>query len=56
MNGSSQRGFMKGKWCLPILIASYSEMTGLVGEERAVNDVYLDFNKIFATVSNRLSS
>lgn len=36
---------------LPIF---YSEMTGLVNEERTVSNVYLDFSKAFGTASHKI--
>lgn len=52
MIASSQHGFMKGKLCLTNLIPFYNEMTGL-DEWRAV-DIYLDFSKVFVTVSHKI--
>ena len=49
--GSSQHGFMKGKSCLPSLLAFYDEITDLVEEGRAVDAVYVDFSKAFDAVS-----
>jgi len=51
---SSQHGFTKGKSCLTNLIAFYDDMTGCVGEERAVDVVYLDFSTGFDTVSHNI--
>jgi len=48
---SSQHGFTKGKSCLINLIAFYDDMTGWVVDGRAVDVVYLAFNKAFDTVS-----
>ena len=36
------------------MIASYSKITGLVDETRAVDVVYLDFGKTFSTVSHNI--
>ncbi|PKU43383.1 rna-directed dna polymerase from mobile element jockey-like [Limosa lapponica baueri] len=49
---SSQHVFMKGKSCLINLIAFYDKVTHLVGEGKAVNDVYLDFSKALDTISH----
>lgn len=49
--GGSQHGFIKGKSCLTILISFYDEKTGLVGEEKSVLIVYLDFKRLFSTIS-----
>ncbi|KAJ7417730.1 rna-directed dna polymerase from mobile element jockey-like [Pitangus sulphuratus] len=50
----SQRGFMKGKSYLTNLIYSYDKMTCLVDEAEAVDIVYLDFSKAFATISHSI--
>lgn len=42
---SSQHGFTKMKSSLINLISFYNEMTGPVDEWRAMDIVYLDFNK-----------
>lgn len=44
--------FIKGKSCFTSLTAFYNEMTGLVDEGTAVDTVYLEFSKAFATVSH----
>jgi len=36
------------------LVTSYDEMTGLVGEGRAVDIVCLDFSKTFDTTSHKI--
>ena len=49
--GSSKHGFMKAKSCSTNLISFYNEMTRSLNEGRAVDVVYLDFNKAFSAVS-----
>jgi len=51
---SSQHDFTKGKSCLTNLINSDDEMNGLEDEDRAVDIVYLDFSKVFNTVSHHI--
>lgn len=41
-----------GSHASPNLISFYDERTGLVDEERAVDIVYLEFMKVFNTVSH----
>jgi len=48
----SQHGFMKGRSCLTNLISFYDQVTHLVDYRKAVDVVYLDFNKVFDTVSH----
>lgn len=48
---SSEHGFTMGKSHLTDLITFYDEMTGLIGEGRAVDHVYLDFSKASNTIS-----
>ncbi|PKU44746.1 rna-directed dna polymerase from mobile element jockey-like [Limosa lapponica baueri] len=50
--GPSQHGFLRGRSCLTNLISSYDKVTRLVDEGKAVDVVYLDFSKAFATVSH----
>ena len=45
----SQHGFMKGRSCLMNLI-SYDKVICLVDEGKAVDGVYLEFNKAFDTL------
>ena len=51
---SSQHGFIKGKSCLTNLVAFCDVTTGWVGGGRAVNVVYLEFNKVFDMVSHNI--
>ena len=44
----SQHGFMKGRSCLTNLISFCDKMTRLLDEGKAVDIVYLDFQKAFA--------
>jgi len=46
--------FMNVKSCLMSLIALYDEMTGLVGEGRVLDAVYLKFSKAFGTVCHNV--
>ncbi|KAK4824253.1 LOW QUALITY PROTEIN: hypothetical protein QYF61_012519 [Mycteria americana] len=50
----SQHGFMKGRSCLTNLISFYNKVTPLVDEGKAVDVVYLDFNKAFDTISHSI--
>lgn len=51
---SSFYGTMIGKWCSTnLLIAFYSEMTGLANQERAVDIKYFDFRKAFYTPTHK---
>ncbi|KAK4825175.1 hypothetical protein QYF61_024655 [Mycteria americana] len=54
VNGKSQHRFTKGKSCLTNLIAFYDTVTCLVEVGRVVDIVYLDFSKVFNTVSHSL--
>ena len=48
---NSQYGFTKGKSCLTNLTAFYDGTAGWVDQGRAVNVVYPDLSRAFATVS-----
>ncbi|GAB0181909.1 mitochondrial enolase superfamily member 1 [Grus japonensis] len=52
--GGGQHGFTKRKSCLTNLSAFCDGMTGWVDERRAVDVVYVDFNKAFDTVSHNI--
>lgn len=43
---------MKQKSCL--IMPLYNEITSLVGERRAGEEVYLDFSKVFNTVFHNI--
>ena len=50
----SQHGFVKDRSCLTNLIFFYDQMTRLVGEGKAVDVIYLDFNEAFDTVPHSI--
>jgi len=50
----SQRGFMKGKFCLTNLIPFYDAVTHLANEGKAVDAVFQDFSKAFDTVPHSI--
>ncbi|KAJ7411023.1 RNA-directed DNA polymerase from mobile element jockey-like protein [Willisornis vidua] len=50
----SQHGFTKEKTCLTDLIAFYHGTSGWIDEGRAVDVVFLEFNKAFYTVSHHM--
>ncbi|GAB0179299.1 hypothetical protein GRJ2_000395200 [Grus japonensis] len=45
---------MKGRSCLTNLSSFYDKVTHLVDEGKAVNVVYLDFSKVFDTISHSI--
>jgi len=51
---SNQHSFTKGNSCWTNLLIFYDEITGLIDEARAVDSVYLDFSKVFDTVSSKI--
>lgn len=51
---SSQNGFAKGKSCLANMISFCRAITCSVDEERAVDTAFLDFKKVFDTVSHKI--
>ncbi|NWI57793.1 RTJK polymerase, partial [Calyptomena viridis] len=51
---SSQHGFMQGRSCLTNLISFYYQVTHLVDAGKSVDGVYLDFRKVFNTVSHSI--
>lgn len=54
VTGSHQHGLTKRKSCLTNLIAFYNDMTGMVDEKRAEDIDYLDFTKVFDTISHSI--
>ncbi|PKU42732.1 rna-directed dna polymerase from mobile element jockey-like [Limosa lapponica baueri] len=50
----SQHGFMKGRSCQTNLISFYNKMIRLLDEGKAVDIIYLDFQKAFDTVPHRI--
>ena len=45
---------MKGRSCLTNLISFYDRATRLLDEGKAVDVVYLDFSKVFNTISHSI--
>lgn len=52
--GNSQHGFTIEESCLRSLTAFYDAITSLLDEGSAVDALYLNFNKAFATVSHKI--
>ncbi|NXG02903.1 RTXE polymerase, partial [Sakesphorus luctuosus] len=50
----SQHRFRRGRFCLTNLISFYNQMTHLVDEGKTLDVVYLDFSKVFDTVSHNI--
>ena len=50
----SQHGLVNGRSCLTKLISFYDKVTHLVDEGKAVDVVYLDFNKAFDTAPHNI--
>ena len=50
----SQHGFMKGRSCLANLISFYNRASCLLDEGKAMDVVYLDFSKVFDTISHSI--
>ncbi|KAJ7408888.1 rna-directed dna polymerase from mobile element jockey-like [Pitangus sulphuratus] len=48
----SQHKFRKGKSCLTNLISFYDQEACLVDEGKAVDEIYLDFSKVFHAISH----
>ncbi|KAJ7402842.1 hypothetical protein BTVI_83060 [Pitangus sulphuratus] len=51
---ASQHGFVKGRSCLTKLSSFYDKMNYVVDEEKTVNVIYLNFSKVFDTVSHSI--
>lgn len=51
VNGSNQHGFVKGKSCMTREIAFYGKLTEYLEEVRTVHLIFLDFCKIFNSIS-----
>jgi len=49
-----QHGFIKGKSCLPNLVAFYDAVIGSAGNRRATDVICLEFFKAFDTVSHSI--
>ncbi|KAK4811897.1 hypothetical protein QYF61_014930 [Mycteria americana] len=49
-----EHAFMKGRSCLTNLISFYDKVTHLVDEGKAVDIAYLDFSKVFDTISHSI--
>jgi len=51
---STEHGLTTRKSCLTNLMNFHDEMTSLVDDKRAVDTVYLDFRKVFDTLSQKI--
>lgn len=49
----SQHKFTKGNSCLTNLISFFDKVTWLVDEQKAVDEVFLDFSQVFEALPHR---